>query len=47
VRRLGTDKQRGTGTLEKPVEEIASGHRLTGEFLNHYSRAVPSLEALA
>ena len=47
ARRTYHISERGTGTLEKLVEEIASGHRLTGEFLNHYSRAAPSLEALA
>ena len=37
----------GTARLERLVEEIAAGHRLTGAFLDRYDLAVPSLEALA
>ena len=47
ARRTYHISERGSERLERLVEEISAGHRLTAAFLDRYSSSGPSLEALA
>ena len=47
ARRTYHISEQGSQRLQKLVEEISAGHRLTGAFLDRYNSTVPSLEALA